>query len=663
MKRYTSWQLVALAAALAFVFIACGGGDDPVAPDGDTDTADVVEIDEAEPDTALGPLVEADTTMVDFETVEPDSVTLKDVVVTNTGDQTVVLQALDITGDDADFFEVATYNGGNLIPGDSRTITFKYNPTETGGHNVTATLTSNALNTPQLEITLVGNAQVPQFKQLGFTGVGNGGEVDFGQLRVGVTGRNRTIGVKNIGNTEPVNITAVYFDEENCSDYLAFQLFMDTEPSEGSPVELNLDGVPWSFEVSYAPSGIGAETCTLVVESDSDDPGQQPVEIIIKGEGISSGLEVLPAPIDFGVVPVGETRDITIAITNRSEASIRISGANLTDMDDFTAYTLDQQGNIQRDLAVDETMEYTLSFRPTANGQNNGTLRISSDLTGASLLYFPIYGAGGSGNQPPSARVSESSHGAPIGDEILVEPGDVKTFFGDISTDADSNNNIVAFEWSWVAKPDNSFADFVPDDRSVSTTITFDRGGNYTFHLRVKDNDDAWSVPFPVNVRAVGGDDIRVSMTFADGCDGEIDVELGYQVPGVMTCTQELATNNICPLPNVNPQGLSYGNAAMIQTSNGCGDGATETIEHTGSQVDGVYRVHVKMLEDCTMRFDPNVCLAHGDANVTLRFYINSSPTANWTKSVQLTDTGETGTKRWSLVRANGEFAEPVPDN
>ena len=661
MKKYSTWYLMALAAAFA-LFAACGGGGETVDPDGDVDTDEAIELEELDPDTALGPRLEIDTNTVDFQTVEPDSVNLGSVAVTNTGDQTVVLQSLQISGTNADLFEVSQFTSGNLIVGESRTIKFQYRPLEEGGHSATATLVSSALNAPQISISLVGVAQVPKEKQLGFTGVGSTGELDFGQIRVGVTGRSRTIGIKNIGNDEPVSITAIYLDEENCVGFSTFQIIADPIPSEASPVELNLDNVPYTFDISYAPDGIGEDVCTLIIESDSDDPNQQPVEITLRGEGISSGMEVLPSPLDFGVVPVGETKDITVTVTNRSEASIHINGANMTDMDDFTAYPLDLQGNIQRDLAVDESMEYKLSFRPVSNGQNNGFLRISSDLSGASLLYFPVYGTGGSGNIPPTARVSETSHGAAIADEIMVEPGAVKTFFADTSFDPDSDNTITAYEWTWVTKPDNSFADFRPDDSSVSTTITFDRGGNYTFHLKVKDNNNAWSAPFPVNVRAIGGDDLRVSMTFADGCEGEIDVELGYQVPGVVTCTQSIATNGVCPLPNVNPQGLSYGNAAFIQTSNGCGDGATETIEHTGSQVDGAYRVYVKLVKDCTLRLDPNVCLSHGDANVTLRFYVNSSPTATWTKSVQLTDTGETGTKRWALQRVNGEFSEPVPE-
>ena len=662
MKRYAFWYLMVLAAVFA-LSAACGSGDETVSPDGDVDTDEAVELEELDPDTALGPRLEIDTDMVDFQTVEPDSVTLASVEVSNTGDQTVVLQGLQITGADADLFEISTFSAGNLIVGESRTITFQYHPLEEGGNSATATLSSNALNAPQIAISLVGTAEIPKERRLGFTGVGTTGEIDFGQIRVGVTGRSRSIGVKNIGNADPVSITAIYLDEENCTGFNAFQIVADPVPSEASPVELHLDSMAYTFDIAYAPDGLGEDVCTLIVESDSDDPDQQPVEITLRGEGISSGMEVLPSPIDFGVVPVGELKDITITITNKSEAAVHINGANMTDMDDFTAYTLDQQGNIQRDLAVDESMEYKLSFRPVANGQNNGYLRISSDLSGASLLYFPVYGTGGSGNIPPTARVSESSHGPVITGEILVEPGAVKTFFGDASFDPDSENTITAYEWTWVTKPDNSFADFVPDDHSVSTTITFDRGGSYTFHLAVKDNNDAWSAPFPVNVRAIGGDDLRISMTFADGCEGEIDVELGYQVPGVVTCTQALATNGVCPLPNVNPQGLSYGNAAFIQTSNGCGDGATETIEHTGSQVDGAYRVYVKLLEDCTLRLDQNICLSHGDANVTLRFYVNSSPTATWTKSVQLTDTGETGTKRWALQRSNGEFSEPVPEN
>jgi hypothetical protein len=130
--------------------------------------------------------------------------------------------------------------------------------------------------------------------------------------------------------------------------------------------------------------------CGKVVPADGDGPDIDPIdaadappvdaetdaEIDAEVDGPSGGFIVTPAGVDYGFVPVGETRSVTgITVTNAGDATellvaMRVFG------DDFERFAIEKT-TCGSELEPDEECTLTLSVRPTAEGTITTMLEVS----------------------------------------------------------------------------------------------------------------------------------------------------------------------------------------------------------------------------------------------------------------------------------------------
>jgi len=671
MKKTNRKLTLCAAAALTLLTLFCFGcgsdsnqvvhnGDDEIIVETETDREKNEDeiVEEALP-TAI---IEAQPTVLNFGDVEVGDAKTLSFKLKNTGNISISLNSISFTGDGFEYFK-SDFKVGNLLDGSDKDINVTYSPSKVGYHSVIAEIANSSDNDKKLKIQLEGNAIIPVVKKLGVYGAPNG-KMDFGTVKVGSAGLVRSISMKNIGTGgSQLAITGIYVDESTCILPGVFTVKLDQEISAAKPYILKDNGVQFDVGILYKPLTASQDECSLFIDNDSDDETMRHFEVKLTGQGAEAGLATNPMPIDFGNVVEGADKTIDVTLKNNAAVTVHINYVTLNGFPNVDDYTVFADGAENVDMPPDSTLKYKIRFSPKSQGTNNGYFRVVSNLQGASILDFPVLGRCAAGDSLPVAKISETSHGPEITQHLRYEKGREQTFFGDGSYDpADEAGGTPeepqAYRWKWLSKPSNSSISFQPSASSQNVTLVFDVTGDYKFTLEVKDKVGQWSSPKMVWVSVYGNDDIKIEMSFSDGCSGKMNVNLGWQPPGTVFCDQTNATGEplTCPFPPRNAEGNNYGKAVMLKTSSGCSDGATEIITHTGLEVDGAYLIKASYLEDCTSEI-VGICMGRSGASVTINIYLRNESLARYTLTASIGAKGEAA--RWQIDRINGEFGAP----
>jgi hypothetical protein len=177
-------------------------------------------------------------------------------------------------------------------------------------------------------------------------------------------------------------------------------------PALGKPVLVLKAGEAYTALVTFAPKATGSFTGSLDVTS--DDPKRGTLTIPLRGSGVSTldpVLRVTPADLTFGNVPVGESKDLSVTISNASGGSPlvieSITSSNVQ-------FVLAPQPAVP--LAVDAGFEAEMSvrFRPDSAGAKSGTLRIVP-AGGLSSATVTLNGTGTISSSSPKIEVSPAS--------------------------------------------------------------------------------------------------------------------------------------------------------------------------------------------------------------------------------------------------------------
>lgn len=251
--------------------------------------------------------------------------------------------------------------------------------------------------------------------------------------------------------------------------------------------------------------------------------------------GLQGALEVEPAAVDFGKIPVGGEGQQTLTLRNTGTFVLTVEGVAATAP--FVGPTLTTT------LAPGLTTELVAAFRPTAIGDATGTLTIRTDDPDAPATEVPLIGEG-------------------IEAAVRVEP--LVVDFGEVL---------------WVASTER-----------VSQTVTITNPGTDSFELTAAElTDDAAGAfgfdPGPV-VRTFGpGDSDTFEVSYLPVAMGpamgsvrlqttaqtapEVVVTLrGTAVGPVMEVCAGLTGNEACTAAGVNPE-VDFGEVALGSMSTG----------------------------------------------------------------------------------------------
>ena len=170
-------------------------------------------------------------------------------------------------------------------------------------------------------------------------------ELDFGQAQGGLTER-QTVTISNTGG-QPLGINGVSIAGADAS------AFMQT-----NDCTTLAQGESRTVDVTFMPTGEGARSANLVIES--DDPDSPTVEVAMSGQSVLAPepMTVDPESVSFGSVTVGTSKDSSVTIGNEGTAALTITNVSVggADSSEFI------QSNDCVNVAPDATCTVSLTF-------------------------------------------------------------------------------------------------------------------------------------------------------------------------------------------------------------------------------------------------------------------------------------------------------------
>jgi len=206
----------------------------------------------------------------------------------------------------------------------------------------------------------VGSPQILSASGTGTTQVTLSGYVTFGDQQIGTSSPWHYVDAINLSNSTPVSVTSVAVSGD-------FQL------AQGGPGPIQ-PGYGTAYQVTFTPSVLGPRTGTLtVVASDSTVPHQ----ITLTGNGVSTGLEVVPTSLAYGTVLAGSSSGSqTVTVSNVSGAVVHFQSISTTG-------PFSQTNTCGATLASAANCSVSIIFDPTILGQGLGQLLIQDDASGS----------------------------------------------------------------------------------------------------------------------------------------------------------------------------------------------------------------------------------------------------------------------------------------
>jgi hypothetical protein len=306
-----------------------------------------------------------------------------DLTVSNTGDATLVITAMNIVNDPTDQFSFATATCAsghtcndtiNVAALGSTPITLRCDPTSGGDKTASLSIVSDAPGAPH-SVPLTCKGTVPDVAVSAMM-------VGLGNQRVGTTTAppaTFTVSNSNAAHTAPMAYTisvpagpfAIACSAPGCSGTLA---------AGGS--------VTVSVTFSPAVTGLQMENVTVATPADPDEPS---TNVLVTGTGTEPEIAVAPSPLAFGDVPVAQMNGATTAltITNDGGAPLQVSSMVITDdaegVFSFATVACPSGPTCDPDFSVGTgappANQGTVSLRcdPASAGDKTATLTIVSD--------------------------------------------------------------------------------------------------------------------------------------------------------------------------------------------------------------------------------------------------------------------------------------------
>ena len=148
-------------------------------------------------------------------------------------------------------------------------------------------------------------------------------------------------------------------------------------------------GQTQSYTVNFTPTATGTATGSLAFASSVSSV--QPLTVALTGSGVASTLGTLsssPTALSFGNVTVNSTQSQNATINNTGATSVTISGVSVSG----TGFSL---GSLTTPftLGVNQSVQLSVGFTPTASGSASGTLTITSNASNGTF-GVPLTGTG-----------------------------------------------------------------------------------------------------------------------------------------------------------------------------------------------------------------------------------------------------------------------------
>lgn len=309
---------------------------------------------------------------------------LQTLIISNSGNAAATgCAAPVITGEQTEFTVLgsSTCNTSNMPTGGSCTIDVQANPTTTGAHAGTASVTCAFGGT--LSATLAVNGVAPI---LGMSPLSS----DFSQVIVGQTSAPTLITITNTGTAAATSCSAPVKSGANTNDFTITNDLCGTS-------DLGI-GASCTFEISAAPTSRGAKTAS--VNRNCVVGGLLTTSATV--QGIGAVLAMTPISNDFGSVNVNASSALTtFTISNTGDSAATTCNA-ISMTGGSSEFDISNNTCLANDIPAGGSCSVDVSFGPNSSGAKSATLSlncaegglVSSALSGTatapSLAMTPI---------------------------------------------------------------------------------------------------------------------------------------------------------------------------------------------------------------------------------------------------------------------------------
>jgi pimeloyl-ACP methyl ester carboxylesterase len=312
----------------------------------------------------LAPVIELSETELDFGAVDYGALVEREISVRNRGNASLTLDLAEVAGPG---FDLSGLQVGPLLPGESAIITVGFSPTQPGEAEGVLRLASNDPVNPRTEVRVSGFGLMPELTYEPAT-------LNFGPVSVGES-RDLSFLVRNTG-TIPLTVTGMNTNNRN---------FVGLSPN---PPEFTLEpGQEQTVVVRFVPSAGGGDKGLL--RALSNDPLRPVAMFTLEGIGLVSKIEVTPASLDFGLVPVTESKRLPITIRNLGEGILSVESLASNNAA-FGAIT----GTPPLRIAPGASADVTVEFSPCSDGSHEGELLIRSNDPEQPITNVRLLGSG-----------------------------------------------------------------------------------------------------------------------------------------------------------------------------------------------------------------------------------------------------------------------------
>ncbi|MDX1546493.1 MAG: choice-of-anchor D domain-containing protein [Rhodothermales bacterium] len=271
----------------------------------------------------------------------------------------LIVFATEIHGPDADQFELLSGGGGFILePGAVQLLSVRFAPTALGPKSAVLRIESDDPDENPLDVPLAGVGR--GFPDLGVSQT----TLSFGDVAVGATSILEVL-LFNQGLAD-LEVTAA---EVAGDDAGLFGLVAPALPLTLAPQEQD------TLRIRFSPASNGGKSARLRLFS--NDPDENPREILLFGQGASADIAVDSTGYDFGEVAVGSSAAFTFSISNVGTAdlvvdSLAVEGAGA---DQFQV----TGGAPPFGLGPGEAQPLTVQFVPGAEGPQSAVLALFSN--------------------------------------------------------------------------------------------------------------------------------------------------------------------------------------------------------------------------------------------------------------------------------------------
>ena len=280
---------------------------------------------------------------------------------TNSGDTTLTLYSVQLTGSNPGDFTLTNNCGSSLAASAQCTLAVTFAPSATGTRTASVAFTDNASGSPQ-SLNLVGTGTAPVVGLSATT-------LTFGSQAVGASSPAQTVTLSNTGSAG-LSIAGLAVTGTNAGD------FAQTNTC-GSSVAA---GGNCTIGVTFTPAATGSRTASLSI---SDNASGSPQMVALSGTGTATtGVSLSATTLSFGTQPVATTSAAqTITLNNGGSATLSISGLTITGANsgDFVEVA-DTCGSV---LVGGGNCTIGVAFTPSATGQRTATLSITDNASGS----------------------------------------------------------------------------------------------------------------------------------------------------------------------------------------------------------------------------------------------------------------------------------------